>query len=102
MPDIEEYRDVPIRAYNVRRRRPLWQAIAARTTTRAAARAAADAWSRGYGDAVAHAPAFRHALRLRALDHWGFNDFGRYFSRWSAGGTGRAGGSELPVPMGHY
>ena len=34
MPDIEEYRDVPIRAYNVRRRcRPLWQAIAARTTT---------------------------------------------------------------------
>ena len=34
MPDIEEYRDIPIRAYNVRRRcRPLWQAIAARTTT---------------------------------------------------------------------
>ena len=104
MPDIEEYRDVPIRAYNVRRRcRPLWQAIAARTTT--SERQLVLLPTSGLGD-MANASvaatylAFRHALQLRALDHRGFNDFGRYFSRWSAGGTKLAlGGSELPVPM---
>ena len=104
MPDIEEYRDVPIRAYNVRRRcRPLWQAIAARTTT--SERQLVLLPTSGLGDmanafVAATYLAFRHALRLRALDHRGFNDFGRYFSRWSAGGTKLAlGGSELPVPM---
>ena len=104
MPDIEEYRDIPIRAYNVRRRcHPLWEAIAARTTT--SERQLVLLPTSGLGDmanafVAATYLAFRHALRLRALDHRGFNDFGRYFSRWSAGGTKLAlGGSELPVPM---
>jgi hypothetical protein len=83
MPDIEEYRDVPIRAYNVRRRcRPLWQAIAARTTT--SERQLVLLPTSGLGDmanafVAATYLAFRQALRLRALDHRGFNDFGRYF-----------------------
>ena len=73
MPDIEEYRDVPIRAYNVRRRcHPLWEAIAARTTT--SERQLVLLPTSGLGDmanafVAATYLAFRHALRLRALDH---------------------------------
>ena len=111
MPDIEEYRDIPIRAYNVRRRcHPLWEAIAARTTT--SERQLVLLPTSGLGDmanafVAATYLAFRHALRLRALDHRGFNDFGRYFSRWSAGGTkevpsSRSASASYPCRWIHY